>query len=103
MTLCDVQPARGCTFDATDGAQFGAERTANTKSITGASGAADRLAEIVDGDVDMETFHADFLRVVRSAVAVTGLQAGAQTAPALPQQFSVKKAIKPFMLSKSAA
>src|SRR5205085_431703 len=48
---------------------------------------ADGTVEVLHGDVDVQTFHAPFLR---KAVAARGSRSGPQASPARLQQFSLR-------------
>lgn len=63
---------------------------------------ADALIEIGDGNVNVEAFHAGILLRVVFAVVFVGVQEGLHISGLSPQQFSVRYAMSPFIVSKFA-
>ncbi|MCY1560977.1 hypothetical protein D9M68_981790 [compost metagenome] len=57
---------------------------------------ADAVGQVVDRDMDVQAFHED----APSGVLQAGERAGVQGLP--PQQLSVRKETRPFMVAKSA-
>ena len=64
---------------------------------------ADRMRDIVDGDVDMEALHGVSFQAKTLARLRAGLQAAAGAHGTPPQQFSVRKPSRAFMVSNCAA